>query len=151
MIWLLGCVLAIVLLTGVIALVPKGNATTGLVNDQLRPCPDTPNCVCSEDAKPSAAIAALAFSGDPVAAWQRAKNAVITTGGDIHSEESDYLWASFTTRWLRFLDDVELHMDAANGVIHIRSASRVGRSDFGVNRARVERIRAVFAETPVVK
>ncbi|MDQ6965890.1 MAG: DUF1499 domain-containing protein, partial [Mariprofundaceae bacterium] len=59
--------------------------------------------------------------------------------------DDDYLHATFTSRLFRFVDDVELHRDAASGVVHIRSASRVGHSDFGVNRKRVEVIRKLLS------
>lgn len=59
--------------------------------------------------------------------------------------EGDYLYAQFTTRWLGFMDDVEFWLDRRAGVIHVRSASRLGRRDFGVNRARVEALRAEVA------
>jgi len=53
-----------------------------------------------------------------------------------------YLYAEFRTRWLGFVDDVEFLLDEGAGVIHVRSASRLGRKDFGVNRRRIEEIRA---------
>ena len=57
----------------------------------------------------------------------------------------DYLYAQFTTRWLKFVDDTEFWLAPAEGVIHVRSASRIGRGDLGANRARIEEIRARFA------
>jgi uncharacterized protein (DUF1499 family) len=60
----------------------------------------------------------------------------------------DYLRAEARTRWLRFVDDLEFWLDPAQQVIHVRSASRLGREDFGVNRKRIEHIRAAWvAET----
>ena len=59
-------------------------------------------------------------------------------------EKPGYLYAQSTTRLLKFTDDVELALDAANKLIHVRSSSRLGRKDFGVNRARIEAIRAAF-------
>jgi uncharacterized protein (DUF1499 family) len=61
------------------------------------------------------------------------------------TQSPDYLYAQCSTRWLKFTDDVEFYLDASAGVIHVRSASRIGRSDLGVNRARVEALRARFA------
>jgi creatinine amidohydrolase len=58
------------------------------------------------------------------------------------TEEPGYLYAEFETRWLRFVDDVEFLLDAPAGVIHVRSASRLGRKDLGVNRKRIEELRA---------
>jgi uncharacterized protein (DUF1499 family) len=62
----------------------------------------------------------------------------------IVTQRDDYLHAEFTTPLLRFVDDVEFLADPAAGVIHVRSASRVGYSDLGVNRRRVRRIREAF-------
>ena len=59
--------------------------------------------------------------------------------------ERDYLYAEYRTRLLRYVDDVELYYDQRQGVVHVRSASRLGRRDFGVNRKRVEALRSVIA------
>ena len=116
---------------------------------QLSPCPNTPNCVCSEDTSKPSYIAPLmfsseAFNGSMDTSWQRVRQVIVTSGGHIEMEEQGYLWASFTTKWLRFVDDVELRMDADNHLIQVRSASRLGRSDFGVNRERVEKLRLLL-------
>jgi uncharacterized protein (DUF1499 family) len=68
----------------------------------------------------------------------------VMLGTAIMREEGSYLYAEFRTRLLRFVDDVELAYDEQAGVIHVRSASRLGRRDFGVNRARVEALRALI-------
>lgn len=57
-----------------------------------------------------------------------------------------YLYAQYSTRWLKFTDDLELYLGEAAHVIHVRSASRLGRKDFGVNRARVEALRERFGQ-----
>lgn len=119
---------------------------TGLVADRLRACPDTPNCVVSENAGPSSRIEPLRFTGAPEQAWAALRQAVARGGGVIREDRKDYLWATFTSRIFRFVDDVEFRLDAAQGVIHLRSASRAGSSDFGVNRKRVERLRIAFAD-----
>ena len=69
-------------------------------------------------------------------------------GASIVESRPDYLRAQFTTRLMKFVDDVEFWFDPATGAIQVRSASRVGRKDFGVNRQRVERLRARLAEAP---
>jgi uncharacterized protein (DUF1499 family) len=66
------------------------------------------------------------------------------TGARLTHQTDGYVRAEATTRWLRFVDDVELWLDPATGLVHVRSASRLGRKDFGVNRARVEALRAAF-------
>jgi uncharacterized protein (DUF1499 family) len=115
----------------------------GLVNGRLFACPETPNCVCSEYPGQSA-IAPLEFSDDADDAWQSIIAAVTATGGDIKQQSSNYLHTTYTSRIFRFVDDLEIRLDREGGVIHIRSASRVGRSDLGVNRKRAERLRKAF-------
>lgn len=66
-------------------------------------------------------------------------------GAKVVKSDPGYLYVQFTTRWMRFVDDCEFWFDPRAGVVHVRSASRVGRKDFGVNRARVEAIRARLA------
>ncbi|HEY4732870.1 MAG TPA: DUF1499 domain-containing protein [Gammaproteobacteria bacterium] len=116
----------------------------GQFDGRLRACPDTPNCVSSEDDGLSSFIAPMGFQDSAVDAWAAAKNTLQAMGGTIQKEEADYLWATFITRIFRFVDDVELRMDEQNRIIHIRSASRVGRSDLGLNRKRVEEFRERF-------
>ena len=91
-------------------------------------------------------IAPLDASPDPQAAFARLRGLVATwDGARIVEERPGYLYAEFATRWLGFVDDVEFLLDAPARVIHVRSASRLGRKDFGVNRARIEAIRARIA------
>jgi uncharacterized protein (DUF1499 family) len=115
-----------------------------LVDGRLRPCPDRPNCVSSEEEKASARVAPLTFQGPPEAAWQALKEAIRDAGGQIRQEEEQYLRATFTSRVFHFVDDAEFRMVAADHLIHVRSAARLGYSDLGVNRKRVEKLRAVF-------
>ena len=117
---------------------------TGLLNGKLLPCPGTPNCVVSEDSGKDSYIEPLTFSGEPGAAWEHAKEALTGLGGRIEKDTGDYLWATFRSRIWRFVDDTELRLDAAGKAIHVRSASRVGKGDLGVNRKRVERLRNLF-------
>jgi uncharacterized protein (DUF1499 family) len=116
----------------------------GILNEQLRACPPTPNCVSSEQSGDVAFVEPLQVTTTMDEAWHRAKNAIVKTGGKIVDERDGYLHACFTTPVLRFIDDVELRLDENKRVIQIRSASRVGRSDMGTNRARVDKIRMAF-------
>ncbi len=69
-------------------------------------------------------------------------------GAKVVKLDSPYLYAQFTSTWFRFVDDTEFWFDANAGVVHVRSASRLGESDLGVNRARIEAIRAQLAALP---
>jgi uncharacterized protein (DUF1499 family) len=122
----------------------------GVHAGRLAPCPDSPNCVSSQ-AEPSSAhyIAPLEFEGAADAAWKRACAAALALpGAQLVEARDDYLWVEVTTRLLRFVDDLELVLDAGAHRIDVRSASRIGHSDLGVNRKRVEALRAEFLRRP---
>ena len=95
----------------------------------LKPCPFWPNCVCSQgNASPRYRVAPFAFSGDPAKAFARLKTLLESMPRTrIVAATDDYLHAVCRTR-LRFPDDVECLLSAADGVIHVRSASRLGYS-----------------------
>ncbi len=123
---------------------------TGLRHGRLLPCPVSPNCVCSEegeDTTHSIEPFPLAEGEDEMLAWRRFIEMLQEAGGvvDVRTQSDIYVHARFTTPWLRFVDDVEARLDMRARVIHLRSASRVGYSDFGVNRARIERLRRLYA------
>ncbi len=118
----------------------------GLLNARLQPCEHGQNCVCSEDQEGPGAIEPLVFEGPPEEAWERVQTAVADLGGKIQRREARYLWATFRSALFRFVDDLELRLDPGRKVIHVRSASRLGRLDFGKNRKRVEALRRRFKE-----
>ncbi len=115
-----------------------------LVDGRLRVCPKSPNCVSSESDGASSRVQPLAFQGPPEKAWADLKEIIREMGGKIEEEHDGYLWATFTSRVFRFVDDVEFRMVSSDSMIHVRSGSRKGYSDLGVNRRRVERLRALF-------
>jgi uncharacterized protein (DUF1499 family) len=115
----------------------------GVRDGKLAPCPASPNCVSSQATDAGHAVEPLRFTGDAGAAMLRLKAVVQSMPRtQIVQSTADYLYAEFTSRLLGFVDDVEFHCDGK--VIHVRSASRLGYSDLGVNRSRVEEIRAAF-------
>jgi uncharacterized protein (DUF1499 family) len=118
---------------------------TGLIAGRLAPCPASPNCVCTQDANPRRRLAPIAL---PCAAAEavRALAEIIerTPRARIVSRNEHYLHAEFATAVFRFVDDVEFLVDEAAGMIHFRSASRIGHWDLGANRRRMERLRREF-------
>jgi len=116
-------------------------ANLGAREGRLAPCRRTPNCVSSQadPADREHYIAPLAFTGT-IGELRRAIERL--PRATVIREEPDYLYAEFRTRLLRYVDDVEFLK--AGGVVHVRSASRLGRRDFGVNRRRVEEIRQLL-------
>jgi len=114
---------------------------------RLAPCPASPNCVSSEATDEVHGIAPLRIRGEADAVWKGlAAHLASLPRVLVVTAESDYLHAVFTTRIMRYRDDVELALDPAAGTIRVRSASRVGYGDMGANRARIEAIRADLAE-----
>jgi uncharacterized protein (DUF1499 family) len=120
----------------------------GLHSGVLTPCPDKPNCVCSEAGEDAEhRVSPLDVSGvSAEKAWGRVAQAVEELGGEVVVSEDDYIAATFSSSLFGFVDDVEFRLDAPQKKIHIRSASRVGHSDMGVNRKRVEALTRSFAQ-----
>ena len=129
-----------------------GRAPTepGLREGKLKPPSRTQNSVSSQAALwpeadyavKYATIEPLAFTQDSALAMNRLRDVLTAWPGALIVENSpDYISVQFETRWLRFVDDAEFLLDPATRVIHVRSASRLGRRDFGTNRARIEAIR----------
>jgi len=116
-----------------------------VVNGHLAPCPGSPNCVSSEDSLQDSHIAPIAFTGSASDAWQTLQEQILEMGGQIEEVDGFFLHATFRSSLFRFTDDVSSRLDVENNCIHIRSASRVGYSDFGVNRKRVEELRRRLA------
>ena len=137
----------------------QGQAPTdlGVTAGRLKAPAATPNSVSSQAGlhaghpmAEAAMIAPLALRGGDAAATMARLRSVIaaTPGAQLLTQQGDYLYARFTTRWLGFVDDAEFWADPAAGVIQVRSASRIGRKDLGVNRARIEALRAALAAAP---
>jgi len=116
--------------------------------DGLQPCPASPNCVSSL-ATDSHRIAPLTYDDDPDRAWDRLKAAVQAQPRTAITAETDHrLHAEVRSFLFRFVDDLDFVLRPDEKLIHIRSASRTGYSDFGVNRRRMERIRRHFEQHP---
>jgi uncharacterized protein (DUF1499 family) len=124
-----------------------GAAIPGGGNFPLKTCPKSPNCVSSQAADPEHAIAPLSYSASRAEAMARLKKVLASLKRiEIVNERDDYIHAEAKSLIFRFVDDIEFYFPAAQKVIHVRSASRVGKSDLGVNRKRVEEIRKLFNE-----
>ena len=124
---------------------PKPLEKSGLENGKLRPCPGTPNCVCSENPGSPGWVEPVAYGKmEHEKAWTLLKKVVDEMGGAVQDEAENYLWTTFTVPLFGFVDDVEFRLEKTGNVIHVRSASRLGFSDLGVNRNRVDDIRRRF-------
>jgi uncharacterized protein (DUF1499 family) len=117
----------------------RPSRTENSVSSQAGLHPDHPMRAYAE-------IAPLALNGDGPATLAKLTRLLRGMPGVkvVKDEGNGYLYAQCTTPLLKFVDDIELWFDAANQVVQVRSASRIGRKDFGVNRQRVEALRAAL-------
>ena len=125
----------------------KGHAP-GLVNGSLSKCSTKPNCVCSEYVddidhyiRPIKSTNTIDIND-----ISKASDTIQEMGGAIRSETDQYIAATFTSRIFGFVDDLEVRADQNHRVLHIRSASRIGYSDGGVNRERVEIFKILYKQ-----
>ncbi len=109
---------------------------------KLPPCLDTPNCVSSQATDKPHYILPFKISGDPKLAWAELKKVIMSHDRMVITHETeDSLHAEARSLVLQFVDDIDAILDTDARLIHIRSASRLGHSDFGVNRKRIEKFR----------
>ena len=121
----------------------------GVNNGKLASCPKSPNCVSSqtEPADTVHYIEALTYTSTPEEALTKLKAVVESLPRTkIITETDNYLYAEFKTALMGYVDDVEFYIDRNTQKIHVRSASRLGQSDLGVNRKRIETIREKFSQ-----
>jgi uncharacterized protein (DUF1499 family) len=124
----------------------------GVRDGHFAGCPASPNCMSSDASDPSHWVEPFAVVGDPPRAWRAARAAVLGLPRTIIvTEAPDYLHAECESAVFGFVDDLELNLRSQTGVIAIRSASRVGYSDLGVNRQRVETLRSNLAAQGIVR
>lgn len=134
----------------VLAIHSRSLAPPERADGRLPPCPASPNCVSSEYPDDAAHyIEPLALPpGMPAdTALNHLEAQVRELGGEVEGMESDNLAATFRSRIFGFVDDLQLRLDAQERLVHVRSASRVGRSDLGANRSRVETLRRHWQRT----
>lgn len=119
----------------------------GVQGGSLSPCPDKPNCVSSQAEGDAHLVSAIDFEGPASDAMARLVSIISRMeNSKIIDKNDNYLYAEFESSVFRFVDDVEFYLNPEQARIEVRSASRLGYSDLGVNRERVEAIRAAFAE-----
>ena len=123
----------------------RNGEAPGLEHGLLRPCPEKPNCVCSQHEGGENYIEPLLYNGVGVHEFKRLVALLETLPNyEIKVQEEDYIHAEVSSEWLRFVDDVEFVLSTSESLIHVRSASRVGHSDLGANRDRIEALRQSF-------
>jgi uncharacterized protein (DUF1499 family) len=124
----------------------------GVSGARLAPCPSSPNCVSSDAADTGHRVPPFRLAVPAAEGWDAARQAILELPRTrIVNETSEYLRAECRSALLGFMDDLELHLRPTDGVIAVRSASRLGYSDLGVNGRRVARLRAALTSRGVVR
>lgn len=137
-------VLIVISILFVMAWLSKSGHSYGLIDNSLAPCPDKPNCVCSEyDQDTQHYISPLPISTDALPiALSAIQSSVENLGGQVTNKSDHYIAATFTSSFFGFVDDVEFRIDTTQQLVHIRSSARIGHSDFGVNQKRAIELKA---------
>lgn len=118
----------------------------GINGGKLSLCPDSPNCVSSQESRGSHSVPPIKASGTTDQVMTKIQTGITAMGGKIITRNGPYLHAEFRSKWIRYVDDLECIFDESAGKIDIRSASRLGYSDLEVNRKRVEELRRLIGD-----
>ncbi len=122
-------------------------SSLGISDSHLVACPDSPNCVVSQDGDSKHAIAPITYRVDrDVAQKTLLKVLTVVPRTEVVETTGDYIHALSKSRIFGFIDDVEFYFPKNESVIHLRSAARTGDSDLGVNRRRLEQIRLALRD-----
>ena len=125
----------------------KVPSNLGVTGGKLNPCPASPNCVSSQAEDAAHRIDPLSYTGSLAGAKDKLEKVITSMKrAKIVTSKDNYIHAEYTSALFRFVDDVEFYFNDAAKTIHVRSASRLGYGDMGVNRKRVESIRELFSK-----
>ena len=139
-------VLIIIVAFFILGLISKKGEALGMKDGQLQACTSTENCVISETVSGIAnTIEPFSFTGDKAAFLVKLKATVESSGGKIITSDDSYIAATFTSGIFGYVDDFELRLTDDN-LLHFRSCSRVGRSDLGANKKRVDAIKLLLSK-----
>ena len=125
-------------------------AATDINHSHLEPCPSSPNCVVSQNGDEEHTIEPITYKSDLATARETLLKVLsIVPRTEVTEQTDDYIHAESTSRIFKFVDDVEFYFPEDEDVIQLRSAARVGESDLGVNRRRIEQIRLALEDLGV--
>lgn len=146
---ILGAIFSFVTMSGCNGSQPE---SIGVHQQKLSSCPSSPNCVFSDAEDQKHQITPFQLNQDFEAGWSGVFDAIVAIPhSTVISQSNHYIHAEIKSRLFRFVDDLELLLNPVTGVIFVRSASRTGYSDLGVNRKRVEALRKKLQENDVIK
>ena len=140
----------IITLSGSLMFSNPALAAIGINNGHLSACPSSPNCVVSQDGDADHAIEPITYQSDRATAKETLLKVLsVVPRTEVIEQTDNYIRSESTSRIFKFVDDVEFYLPKDENIIHIRSASRVGESDLGVNRRRIEQIRLAMQDLGV--
>lgn len=143
-------IFVIFLTLGTIFVFPGVTWAVGISNGHLTACPGSDNCVVSQNADKKHAIEPITYHGDRDTAQKTLlKVLTVVPRTEVVEQTDNYIHATSKSRIFKFVDDVEFYFPEDEKVIHLRSASRVGESDLGVNRRRMEQIRLALGDLDI--
>nr|WP_157229449.1 DUF1499 domain-containing protein [Rivularia sp. PCC 7116] len=129
---------------------PNATLAVGISENHLDFCPASPNCVVSQNGDEKHAIKPIPYHVDRDKAKETLlKVLTVVPRTEVVEQQDNYIHALSKSRIFKFTDDVEFYFPTDENVIHVRSASRVGESDLGVNRRRIEQIRLAMQDLKV--
>ncbi len=143
----LAIVVTVIVAVVVFVLVKNSNIPSGLGlnSGKLAPMPTSPNAVSSQTADEEKRVAPFPFKGDVQETKEAIKQALLAYENiEIQTEDQNYIHAISTTKTMKYHDDLEFYFDEQAGLVHFRSASRVGYSDMGLNRERYSRLKSLY-------
>lgn len=122
----------------------------GIQDGKLSPCPSMPNCVVSQGADQNHAIAPIAYTRSRDEAREVLTKVLgVVPRTEIVTQAENYIRVKSTSRIMGFVDDTEFYLPQNEPIIHVRAAARLGESDLGVNRRRLEQIRFALRDLGV--
>ena len=141
----LSIILGLIIASGLFS--NSASAAIGINSDRLEPCPSSPNCVVSVNGDEEHQIDPITYNSDRATAKETLLKVLsVVPRTEVIDSTDNYIHAESTSRIFKFVDDVEFYFPEDENVIHLRSASRVGESDLGVNRRRMEQIRLAMQD-----
>ena len=146
----LSIILGLILTLSISLIYSASVLATGISNNHLEPCPSSPNCVVSQGGNENSAIEPISYQSDRATAKETLLKVLsVVPRTEVIEQTDNYIRSESTSRIFKFVDDVEFYLPEDENVIHVRSASRVGESDLGVNRRRIEQIRFAMKDLGV--
>lgn len=141
-------IIAAIILFFILGMMSKSGSAPGLVEGSLSQCPNKPNCFSTEEKDDAAhyiaPIKIPQYINIELDSLHILKDTIRDMGGNIEDESEDYFSSTFESGVFGFVDDFEIRIDPVKKIIHIRSASRVGHGDMGVNKKRIELLKQLY-------